>query len=321
MNAALFDSIRSSCARVAAEARCVGIERERLDALALELVSTNDAPVLEDPAQHFAADAQVRLVYVICLDALNFGSGWFPLLRKPPGLSGYFTIATRLAGHFRAQGAPRPQDLVGLQAPDCARILGQQGLGPEVDALMALFARSLNDLGEYLLERFDGSFEALVAAAGARAETLVELLAGMPLYRDVAQHPSGPVPFYKRAQITAADLARNFGGEGPGRFDDLDRLTLFADNLVPHVLRCEGVLVYDARLAARIDAEQLLESGSPEEIEIRALALHAVEVLLERLAGLGAPTTAQALDQRLWLRGQQPRFKARPRHRCRCPYY
>ncbi len=40
----------------------------------------------------------------------------------------------------------------------------------------------------------------------------------------------------------AADLAAAFRGQGPGRFRDLDRLTLFADNLVPHVLRREGVL-------------------------------------------------------------------------------
>ncbi len=38
--------------------------------------------------------------------------------------------------------------------------------------------------------------------------------------------------FYKRAQIVASDLAL----AGVARFADLDRLTIFADNLVPHVL-------------------------------------------------------------------------------------
>ena len=42
--------------------------------------------------------------------------------------------------------------------------------------------------------------------------------------------------FYKRAQIVANDLA--LAGVAP--FDDLDALTIFADNLVPHVLRCDG---------------------------------------------------------------------------------
>ena len=86
----------------------------------------------------------------------------------------------------------------------------------------------------------------------------------MPLYRDVARYDDFEVSFYKRAQITACDLAAAFDGRGHGRFGDLDRLTMFADNLVPHVLRCEGVLVYTPELAARVDAGALLPHGSPE---------------------------------------------------------
>ena len=65
--------------------------------------------------------------------------------------------------------------------------------------------------------------------------------------------------FYKRAQIVANDLAL----AGVAEFDDLDRLTIFADNLVPHVLRCDGVLVYDKQLAARIDRGEQLTLGAP----------------------------------------------------------
>ncbi len=68
-------------------------------------------------------------------------------------------------------------------------------------------------------------------------------------------------------------------------FGDLDRLTIFADNLVPHVLRVDGVLRYDDPLAARIDAGELLEPGR-EEREIRACALHACESIA---AELGVP--------------------------------
>src|SRR5439155_24910842 len=137
-------------------------------------------------------------------------------------------------------------------------------------------------------------------AAGNSAAQLVSLLAEMPLYRDEADYHGLAVPFYKRAQLTAADLARH----GLARFDDIDRLTLFADNLVPHVLRVDGVLRYDEALAARIDAEELLVPGGDEEIEIRACAVHAVELLAER-TGLNPMT----LDERLWWRGQQPRYK------------
>src|SRR6185312_5151063 len=112
------------------------------------------------------------------------------------------------------------------------------------------------------------------------------------------------VPFFKRAQIAAADLA--LAGLAPG--DDLAALTLFADNLVPHVLRLDGVLEADPELVARIDAGTLLEHDSPEEVELR-------------VAAHPEGTTATAVDNVLWHRGGGPRYKARPRHRARTTGY
>ena len=112
-----------------------------------------------------------------------------------------------------------------------------------------------------------------------------------------------------------------FAGGGPGRFDDLDRLTIFADNLVPHVLRVDGVLRYDRALADRIDREELLAPGSPEEVEIRAVAVDAVERLGEQLRAAGHPVTSMGLDQVLWRRGGGPRYKSIPRHRARTRAY
>ena len=125
----------------------------------------------------------------------------------------------------------------------------------------------------------------------------------MPFFADVG--------FWKRAQIVPNDLAL----AGVASFGDLDRLTIFADNLVPHVLRCDGVLRYDERLAAHIDAERLLPAGRQER-EIRACAVHACELIAKRL---GMPP--RVLDTWLWNRGQAPQYKATPRHRTRTVYY
>ena len=123
---------------------------------------------------------------------------------------------------------------------------------------MSLFSRALNDLGEFLLNRFDGDPTGPIVSANHSAARLAETLIEMPLYRDVSHYAGFEVPFYKRAQLTSADLAAVFKGEGYGNFADLDQLTIFADNLVPHVLRREGVLVYAPALAARLDAGELL---------------------------------------------------------------
>ena len=105
---------------------------------------------------------------------------------------------------------------------------------------------------------------------------MVETLAQWRCFADVSGYDGRPVPFLKRAQIAAADLQR----AGVADFGDLDRLTMFADNLVPHVLRLDGVLWFDPELVARIERGELIEHGSPEEVEIRACAVHAVELLV-----------------------------------------
>jgi len=143
----------------------------------------------------------------------------------------------------------------------------------------------------------------------------------MPMFADVADYIGLRVPFYKRAQLAAADLAIAFGGQGWGRFGDLEKLTIFADNLVPHVLRHDGVLVYERDLAARIDAGEEVAVGSAPEVELRAVAVHAVELIKAELARQGRDVTAMGLDQLLWNRGQQPVYRAGPRHRTRTVFY
>ena len=144
----------------------------------------------------------------------------------------------------------------------------------------------------------------------------------MPYFDDVEHYDGLEVPFYKRAQLTPADIAVAFEGKGPGRFEDLHRLTIFADNLVPHVLRVDGILLYEEGLAARIDAEERIPPGSAEEVEIRACAVHVVEQLVGELRESGREdATAMGLDYLLWNRGQQPYYKARPRHRTRSVFY
>jgi len=315
VSASRLDQIRGACAEVAKRARSVALEPGTLSALARDLGSAPAPPGL-DPAHHHLADDESTLAYVLTLDAINFGSGWFPCLRKRPGLSGYFTVATSLREHFEAHGPWDARALGSLTAADCARVLGQDPDDAEAGELMALFARALADLGRFLADRFDGRFAGPVEAAAGSAEALAMILADMTLYRDVSRYDELEVPFYKRAQLTAADLAAAFGGQGFGAFRDLHRLTLFADNLVPHVLRRSGVLVYAESLASRIDAGTLLVAGSPEEVEIRAVAVHAVEQLSERTGA-----SPQEIDYLLWHRGQRPDMKAHPRHRARTPYY
>jgi hypothetical protein len=305
----LLDEVRSSCAEIAAHARWVRIDERALEGerLLAAVAAPGPSPAL-DPRSHYLEGEPADVAdYLLALDALNFGSGWFPTLRKRLDagrpMSGYFTVAWGLADHVRARPAAAngwALDPAWLRAVDTRAVAEIFGQRPDHE-LMSLYAQALRELGRFLGER-----RALdvVAQCDGWAERLTEALArGMAMFDDRG--------FYKRAQIFASDLAL----AGVVSFTDLDRLTVFADNLVPHVLRCEGVLVYDERLAARIDAGELLAPGGPER-EIRACALHACELLSART---GIPP--RVLDNRLWNHGQAPEYKARPRHRCQTVFY
>ncbi|CAN5149824.1 hypothetical protein BH20ACT16_BH20ACT16_10530 [soil metagenome] len=292
MNAGLCDEVRAGCAQIAATARWVSIDVD-----ALEDVEPGPPPEL-DRVRHFLdGSTQDVADYFLTVDTVNFGSGWFPTLRKRPDCSGYFTVAWALADRFRPHGPWTPAQLRAICTDEIAETLGQ----PRDHELMALYAQALRALGRFLGAR---DALALVGDAGGRAETLAAQLArGMALFGDRG--------FYKRAQIVPANLAL----AGVAQFPDLHRLTIFADNLVPHVLRCDGVLRYDARLAEHIDAGRLLPAGVQER-EIRACAVHACELIARR-----AGATEHELDNWLWSRGQAPEYKALPRHRTRSVFY
>lgn len=288
----LLDEVRAHCAAVAAGARSVTIDPERLG-----VVEPGPPPELDAERHYLDGPPAEVATYLLTLDAINFGSGWFPTLRKRTGCSGYFTVAAGLAERFRAEGPWTAAELRSVDARVMAAVLGQDDGHP----LMRLYAEALHELGRFLGER---TAVEVVEAADGSAERLAESLArGMRLFDDRG--------FYKRAQIVPNDLAL----AGVAAFDDLDRLTIFADNLVPHVLRVDGVLRYDEALAARIDAEELLPPGR-EEREIRACAVHACELIAGEL---GVPP--RVLDTWLWNRGQAPRYKALPRHRTRTVHY
>jgi hypothetical protein len=317
----ICDQIRDRCEWVTEQATHVRVDHERLEAYAAEIPVEQLGQKGSDPGREPLGDDEATASFVVSLDAINFGSGWFPTLRKRPGLSGYHTIATSLREHVESSGPLTAERLTAMDRATCCAIFGQDDDDSPAAELMELFASAFCDLGAFLLERYDGRFLSLVDDAGHSAERLVGILAEMPFFHDVSEYHGVDVPFYKRAQITSLDLSMAFDGAGPGSFDDLDRLTMFADNLVPHVLRVEGVLVYEDDLAGRIEREELIAPGTPQEIEIRASGVHAVELLRAALARGGRMTTSAEVDTYLWNTGGSERYKAIPRHRTRTVCY
>jgi hypothetical protein len=279
------------------------------------------APSWQHPL-HWRGDREQTANYVLVLDALNFCFWPEPRWRVEYDqqlYDGYRALAAALRRAIE-RGSPvwDASYLAQITAPQLGDLLAGQGIVPLLEARAA----HLREAGQGLLAHFDGRFSVAVERAARSAATLVRLVVEhFPSFDDVATYAGQEVRFYKRAQLLATDLAGAFGGRDLGEFDDLDQLTAFADYKLPQVLRWYGALVYAPELADRIDRREELPAGSPEEVEIRAATVCAVEELASRLASVGRPTPAWLIDWALWSLGQTLPSEAPPYHRTRTVFY
>jgi len=274
---------------------------------------------------HFFDGDQETVAYLLILDSINFcfwpkpGEVKWEVQYKSETLSGYYALAASLKKAIES-GIPitKADYLAELTLGKLREILSGKG---ELQ-LMEARAHILNELGAFLITKYNGAAHHLVEAAENSALNLVRLLVkNLPSFRDEAEYYGKKIYFYKRAQIFAADLYGAFAGKDWGYFKDMDNVTAFADYKLPQVLRHVGILQYSPSLEHKIDYGILLEAGSLEEIEIRANTIWAVELIRQELTKMGKKLRAFELDWILWNLGQQSQFKAKPYHRTVTTFY
>ena len=310
---------------VAAKSRHVQIDKDALARFCRKLLKQAINVPPWDRTYHFSGNKDDTVSYLLVLDSLNFcfwpssGKAKWKIDYGPGQLSGYYALAASLKKAFKS-GIPmsKADYLSALTLDELRRILGGQG---ELQ-LMERRLEILHELGQVLLSDFRGEAPQLVASAGQSAVRLARLLAErLTSFQDVSEYEGQKVFFYKRAQIFAADLHGALHGKGQGAFQDMDQLTAFADYKLPQVLRHAGVLGYSGALGEKVDQEVLLESGSPEEVEIRANTIWAVELIRQELEAMGKSLRAFGIDWLLWNLGQDNMFKKRPYHKTMSIFY
>lgn len=295
----MIEHVLPSCRRVAESAQRVTIDEAALAAFAGPIANLLPRGMRHTP-HHFIADFPETTGYFLILDALNFGSGFFAHYAPYRGEAGYYALAMALRDWFHAEGMPSCETLQAIDAATVARVLGQD---PDNAALARFFGwavEALHELGRFVETELGGVYANLLAAAKLDAGAMVALLCRMPMFRDVGVLDGQEVWLLKRAQIFVHDLA--IAGAQSGRFEikGLERLTVFADNMLPFVLETNGVLRYDPGLSRQIGAGELLQPGSRAEIELRAVSVHACELLRQALVARGHDITARELDFALW---------------------
>uniref|UniRef100_A0AAG5DI77 Queuosine 5'-phosphate N-glycosylase/hydrolase n=1 Tax=Anopheles atroparvus TaxID=41427 RepID=A0AAG5DI77_ANOAO len=276
-------------------ARYVSVHESAIETLAERVIrGIKDKEInVENFSQHEhhpAAKDPNAVNWIFLIDTLNF-CFWTPgsdaTKWKVEGQTGYFALCAAVNRAMREGiDLTNPSYYVTITLEQMSNILRSDDPGTKAP-LLEERVRCLHEVGRVLLDRYDGQFEKCVRACNGSAATLLRRIVDeFPCFRDEAVLKHGenesvetPVTFYKRAQILVGDLWSCFRGEGLGRFDDIDAITMFADYRVPQVLVHFGTLSYSEQLMALLKEDKLLENGTREEIEIRGASIHIVERL------------------------------------------
>lgn len=316
--------VRETASWVASQAGAVKVHEDRIEAYAADILSSYPIITGLDPEHHFLSQTSpvATASFVLALDSVNFGSGYFPAVQALGVDFEYNHVASSLKNAFAESRLNTPEKWLAAMPPECHEVFGvPHNLDPVVDEFIRLFALHLQVTARMLNEHHGGSVMQLLEDAGNSAVKLAELVSGWPTFRDISSYKGREVPFFKRAQILAADLFLAFGGEAPAAFPDMEGLTNFPDNMVPHVLRCDGILEYAPSLAEKIENRVYLAAGSEEEVEIRACGIHAVELMKQAAKKAGHDVTSVNIDHILWNRGYEAGFLDKPTHLTRTVWY
>ena len=162
----------------------------------------------------------------------------------------------------------------------------------------------LREIGEVLRTTFDGRLEHAIEAAGQDALEISRFLVEhFPSYRDACNFKGRSVSLCKRAQLASgmlhgARLAR--GSTGLAR---AAKLTVYADYILPAILRFLGVSSYTEDLATTVDGHKEMPAGCRFETEIRISTIAAGEIIVQAALKYGLELTALQLDYWLWRSG------------------
>ncbi|EFA79518.1 UPF0553 family protein [Heterostelium album PN500] len=182
--------------------------------------------------------------------------------------------------------------------------------------------RLLQEVGHALIEHFNGSIRELILSAKNSASKLVDIVTRYFWgFRDSTVYKGRQVFLYKRAQIFVGDLWGAYEGKGLGHFNDIERLTMFADYRVPQILREMGILEYSEELSKLVDNKQEIPVGSEMEVEIRAVTVQAVEKMRDVFNANQCNLLALEIDWMLWGRGEAMLDRLPPHHRTFTIFY
>lgn len=303
--------ILDSVAPVVAESRHVRTDPDAVEAVARWLAYEGFEPPTDLHPGTPPADPDTELDLVLLANSLDFAFTDFATSRRFEVVDGERRLSdsdAMFAGLRRALDAGVPVTdgawMASVDRAGLARVFTGTIEMPLLDERVAI----LNEIGSTLAARYGGRWSAWVRdcdrALRSGGDGLLERIeVEFPRYRDRSRYHGHEVVFAKLAQLGLWSVHCAWVARGEPGLRDVDRVTAFADYIVPLALEVLGITRYAPELSERIAAGDLLPRDSDEEIELRAHAIHATALLADACNALRPPERrllVPEVDHRLW---------------------
>jgi len=168
--------------------------------------------------------------------------------------------------------------------PELERIFAGNIELPMLDEKMQVWRQ----VGAVLAEKYDGRFHNFVKSCPPRlydggAGIIDRMVREFPRFNDISQYGDATIKFYKLPQLGIWFVYSTLRKGNQFPLDDVDKMTAFADYIVPVALRLLGITSYSAELEHAINTYQMIPRDSRQEIEIRAHCIYATALLCEEV--------------------------------------
>jgi len=194
--------------------------------------------------------------------------------------------------------------LAKISRGDMEKIFAGNIAMPMLDEKLELFHQA----GAVLAAKYDGRFYNFIKSCSPKlydnGNGLVERLAAeFPRFNDVSEYDGHVVKIYKLTQLGYWQIYSGLHATGAFKLEDAQKMTAFADYIVPVGLRLMGMTSYSPELEKAINTYQMIQRDSRREIEIRAHCLYATALLADevnKIRPAGEQIIIPQIDARLW---------------------
>jgi hypothetical protein len=303
--------VLSTVSHVVLNASLVKINAEKIstvaDWMAYEEFAKPDGSMLFD----FGNDPDVLMDFTLVVNTMNFAFTDFTTgVKFETDYMGkrWCDSEAMLACLHRAVNSGIPffsgEYLANLTRKDLESVFAGTIEMPMLDERVVLF----NEVGRVLVEKYEGRYSRFVRSCApklyADGDGLLErLTTEFPRFRDVSNFHGTDVHIYKLAQLGIWGMHLALSPRGAWKLEDAEKLSAFADYIVPVGLRVMGIFEYAPELEKQINSLTEVKRDSDAEIELRASSIYVIAKLTEeinkRRPGM-EPLLQPQVDFRFW---------------------